>query len=142
MKTSALGEVELAAPNGARFVCTYTETTGVYGTVQVDNNLRATHTQATADANHQFTIGNAALKVTVPSNNGTDYMLDGAYLKVNAGFTGTISADVRFNAPPERTIYFDYDHNGLRTRKTVTENGVTTTYDYTLHGKLITHLTK
>ena len=137
-----LGTAELAAPNGARFVCAYTETTGVYGTVQVDNNLRATHTQATADANHQFTIEQATLKVTVPSNNGTDYMLDGAYLKVNAGFTGTISADVRFNAPPERTICFDYDHNGLRTRKTVTENGVTTTYDYTLHGKLITHLTK
>ena len=142
MKTSALGEVELAAPNGARFVCAYTETTGIYGTVQVDNNLRATHTQATADANHQFTIEQATLKVTVPSNNGTDYVLDGACLKVNAGFTGTISADVRFNAPPERTICFDYDHNGLRTRKTVTENGVTTTYGYTLHGKLITHLTK
>ena len=39
------------------------------------------------------------------------------------------------------TIQFKYDHNGLRTQKIVTENGVTTTTDYTLHGKLITHMT-
>ena len=30
----------------------------------------------------------------------------------------------------------------MRTRKTVTENGVTTATDYSLHGKLITHLTQ
>jgi len=41
-----------------------------------------------------------------------------------------------------KVITFKYDHNGLRTQKKVIENGVTTTYDYTLHGKLITHLTK
>ena len=40
------------------------------------------------------------------------------------------------------TVDFAYDHNGLRTQKKVTESGVTTTYDYTLHGKLITHMTK
>ena len=40
------------------------------------------------------------------------------------------------------TVEFRYDHNGLRTQKKVVENGVTATYDYTLHGKLITHLTK
>ena len=40
------------------------------------------------------------------------------------------------------SVQFQYDHNGLRTRKTVTENGVTTVTDYSLHGKLITHLTR
>ena len=38
-------------------------------------------------------------------------------------------------------VQFKYNHDGLRTQKTVTENGGTTTVDYTLHGKLVTHLT-
>lgn len=47
-----------------------------------------------------------------------------------------------FVTSPPREIDFEYDHNGLRTQKKVVENGITTIYDYTLHGKLITHLTK
>lgn len=47
-----------------------------------------------------------------------------------------------FATSPTREIDFEYDHNGLRTQKKVVENGITTVYDYTLHGKLITHLTK
>lgn len=39
------------------------------------------------------------------------------------------------------TIEFKYDYNSLRTQKKVTENGVTTTTDYILHGKLVTHMT-
>jgi len=39
-------------------------------------------------------------------------------------------------------VEFAYNHNGLRVQKKVTENGVTTTTDYRLHGKLITHLTQ
>ena len=42
--------------------------------------------------------------------------------------------------PSPTSVEFFYDHNGLRTKKVVTENGVTTTTEYTLHGKLITHL--
>ena len=38
------------------------------------------------------------------------------------------------------TVEFKYDHNGLRTQKKVTSGGVVTTTEYTLHGKLITHL--
>lgn len=41
-----------------------------------------------------------------------------------------------------KVLTFKYDHNGLRTQKNVVENGISTTYDYTLHGKLITHLNK
>ena len=40
------------------------------------------------------------------------------------------------------TVQFKYGHNGLRTQKMVTENGVTTTTNYVLHGKLITHMTR
>ena len=41
-----------------------------------------------------------------------------------------------------KIIAFSYDHNGLRTRKSVTKNEITTTYDYTVHGKLVMSLTK
>ena len=40
------------------------------------------------------------------------------------------------------TVEFKYDHNGLRTQKKVTSGGEVTTTEYTLHGKLITHLTR
>lgn len=41
-----------------------------------------------------------------------------------------------------RTISFACDHNGLRTQKKIVEDSTITVYDYTLRGKLITHLTK
>ena len=40
------------------------------------------------------------------------------------------------------TVEFKYDHNGLRTQKKVTSGGEVTVTDYTLHGKLVTHLTR
>ena len=62
---------------------------------------------------------------------------------VNPGFTGTITASADFSPEAQyKVINFYYDHNGLRTRKVVWDHGVTETYDYTLHGKLITHMTK
>ena len=127
-----------------QFICTYTETQGVYGTVTVDNNLVASHDPATADANHVFTLENGMLKVEIPNSagNGTDYDLVDGVLSVNPGFTGTLTAEYAFTTAPTREIDFEYDHNGLRTQKKVVENGITTIYDYTLHGKLITHLIK
>ena len=40
------------------------------------------------------------------------------------------------------TVEFKYDHNGLRTQKKVTSGGEVMVTDYTLHGKLVTHLTR
>ena len=40
------------------------------------------------------------------------------------------------------TVEFKYDHNGLRTQKKVTIGSEVTTTEYTLHGKLITHLAR
>lgn len=127
-----------------QFSCTYTETQGVYGTVSVNNNLVASHAPVTADANHVFSLLNGMLKVEIPNNagNGTDYRLVDGVLSVNPGFTGALTAEYVFTTAPTREIDFEYDHNGLRTQKKVVENGITTVYDYTLHGKLITHLTK
>ena len=41
---------------------------------------------------------------------------------------------------PGMSVEFKYDHNGLRTQKIVTENGVSTITNYTLLGKRITHM--
>ena len=40
------------------------------------------------------------------------------------------------------SVSFQYDHNGLRTQKAVTENGVTTTTNYIYNGKLLAHMTR
>ena len=56
-------------------------------------------------------------------------------------YTWGAGRQLRQMSKPGTTVEFSYDHNGLRTQKTVTENGVTTTTSYTLHGKLVTHLT-
>lgn len=46
------------------------------------------------------------------------------------------------SAGDELTVEFRYDASGLRTQKKVTQNGVTATTDYYLHGKLLMHLKK
>ena len=38
------------------------------------------------------------------------------------------------------SVAFAYDHNGLRTQKTVTTGGITTTTNYQLNGKLVTEM--
>ena len=61
----------------------------------------------------------------------------------NHGFTGTITSTAAFTSSAQtREIDYTYDHNGLRTGKVVTENGSPEYTKYTLHGKLITHITK
>ena len=126
-----------------QFSCAYTETEGSYGTVQVNDSLMASHTPATADANDVFTIENGMLKVTTSTTNGTDYALNAGTLSVNNGFTGTLTSTATFNNDVQtREIDFIYDHNGMRTAKIVSENGRVEMTEYTLHGKLITHLTK
>ena len=140
-KQISLTSAETAA--GVQIACAYSETMGSYGTVQVDNNLTASHTPSTADANDTFVIENGKLKVTTASANGTDYTLNNGRLTVNNGFTGTITSTAAFTEGAQtREIDFIYDHNGLRTGKVVTEGEKTETTEYMLHGKLITHMTK
>lgn len=128
---------------GMQFACSYNETAGVYGTVQVNDSLVASHDLATADANDVFTIENGALKVTTSTTNGTDYTLANGVLSVNNGFSDTITSTATFNNEVQtKEIDFIYDHNGMRIGKIVSENGRVKITEYTLHGKLITHLTK
>ena len=58
--------------------------------------------------------------------------------------SGTVTAEARvFVSQPEDEVAYSYDHNGLRVRKKVTRyGGAEETTDYTLHGKLVTHLVK
>ena len=85
----------------------------------------------------------SALKVTTSTANGTDCALNVGTLCVNNGFSGTLTSTATFSDEAQtREIDFIYDHNGMRTAKIVSENGRVETTEYTLHGKLITHLTK
>ena len=55
-------------------------------------------------------------------------------------YTGGTGRQLRQMSKNGMTVQFKYDHNGLRTQKIVTENGVTTAINYVLHGKLVTHM--
>ncbi len=96
MKQIALSASDMAA--GVQIACSYSETMGSYGTVQVDEALMASHTPATADASDVFALVDGDLVVTTASENGTDYALNNGRLTVNNGFTGTISATAAFSS--------------------------------------------
>ena len=76
------------------------------------------------------------------AGNGTDYKLVDGVLCVNPGFTGTLNAECAYTTDPTREIDFENDNNSLHTQRKAEENGITTIYEYTLHGKMIVHLTK
>ena len=141
MKQIALTPADTVS--GVEIRCTYSETEGSYGTVQVDGAMMAHHTPAGEDANDAFALVDGVLTVTTDSENGSDYAVDGNTLIVNSGFTGTITSTVTVtDGARTREIEFIYDHNGLRTGKVVTEGEKTETTEYTLHGKLIMHMTR
>lgn len=110
--------------------------------MNVDSTLTANHDPETADANDTFSLNNGVLSVTT-NRTTAGYYLENGSLKIVVTDGATISAEATFSERSiDKTITFSYNHNGLRTQKKVIEHGITTIYDYTLHGKLITHLTK
>ena len=123
--------------------CTLTASSATYGSITVDDDLDASHTPAELDANDVFVIEDGYLKVT--TGRGNVYALeDGKVKAAGAKLNGSITAESKlFASQPEDIVEFSYDHNGLRTQKKVTKaDGTVETTDYTLHGKLITHLTR
>lgn len=74
---------------------------------------------------------------------GINYLLENGELKIVLGLSAALSAwSAVYNTEPEEQLDFSYDASGLRVQKVyTTPNGAEIT-DYTLHGKLITHLTK
>ena len=122
--------------------CTLTASSATYGSITVDDDLDASHTPAELDANDVFVIEDGYLKVT--TSRGNVYALEDSKVKAaGAKMNGSITAETQlFVSQPEDIVEFSYDHNGLRTQKKVTSGSEVTTTEYTLHGKLITHLTR
>ena len=141
MKTISLSEADL---NGdVKIACTLTASDATYGSIAVDGDMDASHTPADLDVNDVFAIENGNLKVT--TSRGNVYALeDGKVKAAGAKLNGSITAETKlFASQPEDVVEFAYDHNGLRTQKKVTKaDGTVETTEYTLHGKLVTHLTR
>ena len=126
-----------------KITCTLTGNGPSYGSIAVDEDMDATHTRGTLDANDTFQIVNGELKVT--TSRGNVYALEDGNVKgAGAKLNGSITAESKlFASQPEDMVEFSYDHNGLRTQKKVTKaDGTVETTDYVLHGKLVTHLTR
>ena len=90
-----------------------------------------------------YSYGDSNWKDKLTSYNGQEITYDAIGNPLNDGiwsYTWGAGRQLRQMSKTGTTIQFKYDHNGLRTQKIVTENGVTTTTNYTLHGKLITHM--
>ena len=141
MKSIAFAAADI--DGDVKISCTLTASSATYGSVTVDDNLDASHTPAELDANDIFVIENGDLKVT--TSRGNAYVLENGALKASgAKLNGSITAETKlFASRPEDVVEFSYDHNGLRTQKKVTKpDGTVETTEYTLHGKLLTHLTR
>ena len=126
-----------------KICCTLTGNGPSYGTVEVDEELTASHTRGTLDANDTFQIEDGNLKVT--TSRGEVYALEEGEVKgAGAKLNGSITAESKlFAAQPEDMVEFSYNHDGLRTQKKVTKaDGTVEVTDYSLHGKLVTHLSR
>ena len=100
---------------------------GSYGSLSLNAAaMTLTHTQGTQDAGDTFSMDQAGnLTVSTDKTPGSYFLAEGVLKAEEAG--GSAQA-----------VSYQYNASGLRVSKTV--DGVTT--QYTLHGKLITHLKK
>ena len=125
--------------------CTLTITGegGGYGSITVDANMDAHHTPGVLDANDTFAIENGHLMVTTARGNVYS-LVNGEVHGTGATLNGSITAQSKlFASQSEDVVEFQYDHNGLRTqKKLIKADGTVETTNYTLHGKLVTHLTR
>ncbi len=120
--------------------CTLTGTSPAYGSVDVNDSFIASHTRGVADSNDTFSIEDGTLFVTTDVDN---YRLSGNELTaLYPRLNGSVSANAWiYHTQPTKTLEFKYNSSGLRVQKKVTANGKSETTDYTLHGKLVTHMT-
>ena len=120
--------------------CTLTGTSPAYGSVDVNDSFIASHTRGVADSNDTLSLEDGTLFVTTDDDN---YRLSGneltaLYPRLNGSVTTNAWV---YHTQPLKTIEFKYNSSGLRVQKKVIANGKTETTDYTLHGKLVTHMT-
>ena len=138
MKSITVSANELS--DDIQIQCTLTGTSPAYGSVDVNDSFIASHTRGEADSNDTLSIEDGALFVTTDDDN---YRLSGNELKaLYPRLNGTVTANAWiYHTQPLKTIEFKYNSSGLRVQKKVTANGKTEVTDYTLHGKLVTHMT-
>ena len=126
-----------------------TGTTWVYSYDRGGNILSKTRyayttgTLGTALETIPYTYGDSNWKDKLTAYNGNTITYDAIGNPLSDGtwtYTWGAGRQLRQMSRTGMTVQFKYDHNGLRTQKIVTENGVTTTTDYTLHGKLVTEM--
>ena len=104
----------------------------------------STGTVGTALETIPYAYGDANWKDKLTAYNGTAITYDAIGNPLNDGswtYEWALGRQLKKMSKPDKEIEFKYDFNGLRTQKIVTENGVTTTTNYLLHGKLVTHMT-
>ena len=120
--------------------CTLTGTAPSYGSVDVNDSFIASHTRGVADSNDTLSLEDGTLFVTTDDDN---YRLSGNELTaLYPRLNGSVTANAWvYHTQPLKTIEFKYNSSGLRVQKKVTANGKSETTDYTLHGKLVTHMT-
>ena len=120
--------------------CTLTGNSSAYGSVDVNDSFIASHTRGVADSNDTLSIEDGTLFVTTDDDN---YRLSGNELKaLYPRLNGSVTANAwAYHAQPTKTLEFKYNSSGLRVQKKVAANGKTEVTDYTLHGKLVTHMT-
>ena len=120
--------------------CTLTGTSSSYGSVDVNEQFIARHTRGVADSNDTLSIEDGTLFVTTDDDN---YRLSGNELTaLYPRLNGSVTANAWvYHTQPLKTIEFKYNSAGLRVQKKVTANGKSEVTDYTLHGKLVTHMT-
>ena len=120
--------------------CTLTGISPAYGSVDVNDSFIASHTRGVADSNDTLSIEDGTLFVTTDDDN---YRLSGNELTaLYPRLNGSVSANAWvYHTQPTKTIEFKYNSAGLRVQKKVTANGKAEMTDYTLHGKLVTHMT-
>ena len=141
MKAITLTAADLSGD--VKICCTLTGNGPSYGSITVDEDMDATHTPDELDANDAFVIEDGNLKVT--TSRGEVYALEEGEVKgAGAKLNGSITAESKlFAAQPEDMVEFSYNHDGLRTQKKVTKaDGTVEVTDYSLHGKLVTHLSR
>ena len=138
MKSITVSANELS--DDIQIQCTLTGTSSSYGSVDVNEQFIASHTRGVADSNDTLSIEDGTLFVTTDDDN---YRLSGNELKaLYPRLNGSVTANAWvYHAQPTKTIEFKYNSASLRVQKKVTANGKSETTDYTLHGKLVTHMT-
>ena len=124
--------------------------TWVYNYDRGDNILSkvkyayTTGTLGTAVETIPYAYSDSNWKDKLTAYNGTAITYDAIGNPLNDGnwtYEWTVGRQLKKMSKPGKEIEFKYDFNGLRTQKIITENGVTTTTNYLLHGKLVTHMT-